>query len=305
MMNCRKQLRLVVLLLLVLPLAAQNNTVVLKRAFVEQYKDRATIDATFIVDHAHKSPNPPANDGDMHVAGRAQKEVGLPMVAEVVNAAQPGEKNAVDEIHSVEGKNTPVSITGVWRFWFEHPAKQQIQFDNVPVAKNTNPDHSFEIHPLTKFDKNDVTSSFQPVNGFEPYDAQTAFGGYEKLKMTLSATDSAISISASKAAYNYAEFTMTLAGNPKKLKDGGYAVLANVNGKADESIATNVRMIFVPGTPPLQQLLSQKLGDGDQMHVIGIPRINLNAVSAFVKASSGQTLTRKLPYEMIIVAVAK
>ena len=44
---------------------------------------------------------------------------------------------------------------------------------------------------------------------------------------------------------------MTLAGSPKKLADGGYAVLANVNGKADESIATNIRMIFVPGTPPL------------------------------------------------------
>jgi hypothetical protein len=304
-MRYQKTLGLLGLLLLALPLAAQNNTVVLKRAFVEQYKDRATIDATFIVDHAHKHPNPPANDGDMHVAGRAQKEVGLPMVAEMVNSAQSGEAAAVTEIHAVEGKNQPLPITGVWRFWFEHPDKQQIQFAPVPVPQNTNPNHSFEIHPIVKFDKNDVSGSLGPIDGFEPYDAATAFGGYEKLKVVVSATASAVTISASKAAYNYTEFEMTLAGSPKELADGGYAVLANVNGKADESIATNIRMIFVPGTPPLQQLLDQKLGDGDTMHVIGIPRINLNAISTFINASGGQTLTRKLPYEMIIVAVVK
>ena len=150
-----------------------------------------------------------------------------------------------------------------------------------------------------------MSGSFEPINGFEPYDAATAFGGYEKLKIIVSATSSAVTISASKAAYNYTEFEMTLAGSPKELADGGYAVLANVNGKADESIASNIRMIFVPGTPPLQQLLDQKLGDGDTMHVIGIPRINLNAISTFINASGGQTLTRKLPYEMIIVAVVK
>ena len=304
-MKCRNNLSLPVLLLLALPLVAQNNTVVLKRAFVEQYKDRATIDVSFFVDHAHKRPNAPAVDGDLHVAGRAQKEVGLPMVAEVMNAAQPGEVAAVTEIHSVEGNKTQIPVTGVWRFWFEHPAKQQIQFAKVLVPANTNPDHSFEIHPITKVDKDDVTGAFQPTVGFQPYDAATAFAGYEKLKVTVSATSSAVSISASKAAYNYAEFEMTLAGSPKMLSDGGYAVLANVNGRADESIASNIRMIFVPGTPPLQQLLSQKLDDGDTMHVIGIPRINLNAISSFVSASGGQTLSRKLPYEMIIVAVVK
>jgi hypothetical protein len=227
------------------------------------------------------------------------------MVAEVMNAAQTGQTAAVTEIHNVEGSNTEVPITGIWRFWFEHPAKQQIQFDRVPVPGNTNPDHSFEIHPITKLDKNNVTGSFRQIPGFQAYDAEKAFGGYEKLKVTLSATSSAISISASKAAYNYAEFEMILAGSPKKLADGGYAVLANVNGKADESIASNIRMIFVPGTPPLQQLLEEKMGDGDTMHVVGIPRINLNAIATFVKASGGKVLNRKLPYEMIIVAVLK
>jgi len=293
------------LLLLALPLLAQNNTVVLKRAWVDHYKDRATIDAGFFVDHAHKRPNQPAADGDMHVAGRAPREVGLPMVAEVMNAAQPGQAAAVAEIHALEGKNQQAPVSGAWRFWFEHPAKRQVQFDDVPVAKNTNPDHSFEIHPISKFDRNGISGSFQPIPGFQPYDADKAFGLYEKLKVTVSANSSAISISAAKAMYNYAKFEITLLGSPKKLDDGGYAVLANVNGAADEAIASKVRMIFVPGTPPLQQLLTKKMGDGDTMRVIGIPRINLNAIETFATASGGKSLTRKLPYEMIIAAVAK
>lgn len=304
-MKSLKKLLLIAPLLAGFSLHAQNNTVVLKRAFVEKYKDRATIDATFIVDHAHKKPNAPSADGDMHVAGRAQKEVGLPMVAEVMNAAQKGQAAAVTEIHAVEGKNSAVPLTGAWRFWFEHPAKQQVQFDTVPVPANTNPDHSFEIHPISKFDTNGIAGSFQNVPGFTPYDGEKAFSYYEKLKVTVSATPSAITISAAKAQYNYTEFKMRLAGTPKKLADGGYAVLADVDGAGDETVASNVRMIFVPGTPPLQQLVSDKLGNGDEMHVIGIPRINLNAISSLVAVSGSTPVSRKLPYEMIVVAVLK
>src|SRR5437016_3412017 len=62
-------------------------TIVLKRAWVEKFKNRATIeDVSFKIDHAHPRPNPGSADGDMHVAGRADKEIGLPMVAEVMNA---------------------------------------------------------------------------------------------------------------------------------------------------------------------------------------------------------------------------
>ena len=88
-----------------------------------------------------------------------------------------------------------------------------------------------------------------------------------------------------------------------------YAAVADVfdTGSKDteDSILENVRMIFVPNTPPLQQLISSRLGDGDSLNVIGIPRVNLSAIYAFVAASSGRPSTRKLPYEMIIVAVTK
>lgn len=286
---------------------AHAGTVVLKKSFVEKYKDRATIEADFYVDHAHVRPNSPAKDGDMHVAGRSPNEVGLPMVAEVMNAAQSSQQQAVKRIHDVEGGDRAVHIAGAWRLWFEHPAQKQIQFASVPVADNTNPDHSFEIHPITEFDEEDISTSFQPIRGFTPYDAKKAFPYYESLTATVSSTDSAISIESKKSQYNYAEFYIQLKGAPLKLADGGYAVLADVfdsdSEDDDEAIATGVRMIFVPGTPPLQKLTHDKLGQSDELHVIGIPRINLNAIYAFVQANNGRTATRKLPYEMIIVAV--
>src|SRR5713101_5072420 len=94
-----------------------NIEITLKNDFIEQYKDRATISASFIVDKAHAHPNPPKNDGDLHAAGRAD-EVGLPIVAEIMNAAS--QKAAVNAIHKAEGSENPISLIGVWRLWCEH-----------------------------------------------------------------------------------------------------------------------------------------------------------------------------------------
>jgi hypothetical protein len=293
---------LVLTLFAALAPSAFAGSVVLKKAWVKQYKDRATIDASFTVDHAHKNPNTAVKDGDMHVAGRAPKQVGLPMVAEVVNAAQPFVKTALISIHSVEGNGKFVDISGAWRLWFEHPADSQTQFATFPVAGNTNPDHSFEIHPITKFASNDLTNTYKVIPGFTPYDAEKAFAAYEKLTISVQSTSTAITLTAKKSGYNYVQFTMRIIGKPKKLDDGGFAVLADVAGTNDDAIASKVRMIFVPGTPPCTKLVSQKLGDGDELDVIGIPRINLNAIWTFVTAAGTNGATRKLPYEMIIVA---
>ena len=61
-------------------------------------------------------------------------------------------------------------------------------------------------------------------------------------------------------------------------------------------------MIFIAGTTPFQKA-SQSLQIGDELQVVGIPRVNLNAISTFLSAAGNGTVTRKLPYEMIIVAL--
>jgi len=56
-------------------------SITLNSTFIERYKNRATIDAKFTIDHSKGKPNPASKDGDMHVAGRDAKNIGMPTVA--------------------------------------------------------------------------------------------------------------------------------------------------------------------------------------------------------------------------------
>jgi hypothetical protein len=204
-----------------------------------------------------------------------------------------------------------VPVAGVWRIWFEHPSPgDQVQGDPVDVPANTNPDHVFEVHPVTSFDGQDIAdTSLVPIaNGsqtYQAYPAQTAFGAYDKLTATISATDTAVTITSGKAGYNYAEFIIELAGQPVVSRDdptdNGVFVLANVYDLSDPEtpVTSDVRrMVFVENTKPAKQVLA--LAKGGRMHVLGVPRVNLADVAALGAVDS---VNGALPYEMIIVAV--
>ena len=99
---------------------------------------------------------------------------------------------------------------------------------------------------------------------------------------------------------------MRVSSKNTALKDGGISVVADVvpeRGDDAETLANNVRMIFVPGTAPFQKA-SGGLQIGDDLTVVGIPRVNLNAISSFLAAAGNGKVTRKLPYETIVVALA-
>ena len=285
--------------------SAQNKVVVLKLSWVDANKDRATIAADFIIDHAHAHPNPPSRDGDMHVAGRAPVQVGLPAVAEIMNAGDGAQANAVDLVHKSEGSGQPVPVTGAWRLWFEHPADSQLQFDNFPPAANTNPDHSFEIHPLTQVGGRDVSEGFQFIPNYQAKDAREAFAAYEKLPVVIQSSSSAVTLSSTKSGFNYVEFSIRLIGKPDSLTDGGLVALANVyaDEKDEDPIVEKIRMTFVPNTPPWKKLQQANAGDGSEFRVLGIPRVDLHGLALFLKAAGQTSVTRKLPYEMIVVGM--
>ena len=283
--------------------AASPETLILKRAWLDKFKDRATIDASFTIDHADESADPAAAGGDMHVAGSAPQEVGLPIVAKLMNGGASGERSLFDLIHKNEPSGQPSPITGAWRLWFEHPAAMQQQFAQFPHAANTNPDHSFEIHPITKYAGLDAGASVDFVPGFPAHDAQSSFGSYEKMSISVQATSSAVILDAKKSGFNYAVFHMKLLGKTIPLDDGGAAVLANVSDASDEEtvIASKIRMIFLPGTNPFKKI--GQGGDGLEFDALGIPRLNLNAISTFINAAGTAPAQRQLPYEMIVVGL--
>jgi hypothetical protein len=60
-------------------------------------------------------------------------------------------------------------------------------------------------------------------------------------------------------------------------------------------------MVVVKGRPPADKLLT--LAKGEQLHVLGIPRVNLNEVLAITSKNGNDAVDVTLPYEMIIAAI--
>jgi len=285
-----------------------DMTLALNKTFVNKIKNKATMTTNLNVDAHLNSPHPIKNsgdDGDIHMAGR-DSVFKLPLVAEILNARI--EPLAMQKL-KLSSPDQAVSVTGVWRIWFEHPAQEnQIQGKPVSAPANSNPDHVCEIHPIIKFAGVDVMNSFVEIKddkgkAYEAYAASKAFPYYDGIDATIQASDTAIMITSVKSKFNYTEFVIELAGKPKDVGDG-FLVLAHVFDKAnvDEPVAADVRrMVFVKGTPPADKLLT--LAKGDQLHVLGIPRVNLNDVFVITSKNGKNAVDVKLPYEMIVSAV--
>ena len=290
-------------LLVAVPLQAQDYEVRLKKAWVIAFADRTSMDATMDVRWAHSAPNEWKDDGDLHFSG-VSPDVGLPFVAEVVNARLPGEKAAVDTIKNHQhSQNGALAIRGAWRLWFEHPSTRQTQGSKTdPFDPNTtNPDHSFEIHPVSRVGPIDLGGSFIPITSYSAQTADVAFPYYDKKRVTIKASKSGISIRSGKVYYNYVDFRIELADEPTAVSDG-FVVDARVLDANGKDVAKDLRrMIFVGGTRAADAI--QHASTGDRLHVLGIPRISLNKVLTMVQIHGTKKFDDDLPYEMIIVGV--
>ncbi|MEP6818165.1 MAG: hypothetical protein ABJA18_01440 [bacterium] len=310
----RFQTALLITTLVCSPLVCKADiTVALTKGFVKKFMNKATIPTNFEVDKHHNKPNPiggGSDDGDIHIAGR-DSVVKLPMVAEIING-----KRESDTFNFLMGTTAgqTVPLVGVWRLWFEHPGSEdQIQGQTVPEPTNTNPDHIFEFHPVAKFGTFDCLDSFVPIadqsSEFLGHPADKSFAAYEARPGTITTSNTAIMITSNKAGFNYTDFEMRLTGKPKDVGDG-FIVLANVfnpgaPANADPLTEQPRRMIFVKGSPPADKIAT--MTKGDKLHVLGIPRVNLNEVFAVASGLQGHDEYSEggLPYEMIIVALLK
>lgn len=304
-------------LLLAASIGSAQINIKLKKEFIEKYKNRATTgDVQFTVDHSGKikTVGSGALDGDQHNAGRSP-EIGLPMVAEIMNARR--EAKYANLMHDNEGQT--ITLDGVWRLWCEHAGSQaQTQGDNVQVAENTNPDHVFEIHPITAINGESLLDSFAPIvsasaktkgREFAYKDASDAFERYENLKSHISSDANTVTITTNMAGYNYVEFLIIPnEDEDHKLRvdpiEDGTAVMARVLDLDGEVLLQNRRMIFVKGTAPERAVGAYKKGN-KPLRVIGIPRIDLALVSRRLELAQEkpEVLDWSLPYEMVIVAI--
>ena len=295
--------------------ARADTTLELKNDFIEKYKNRATIDATYSPKFAHSkpktpSPSKPSNDGDIHISGTAP-EIGLLTVAEIMNAKDFPKvlKHVQDELGAT------VLMTGVWRIWPEHGG-ESLHVQGAADANDitdTNPDHIFEIHPLTKVGAFDVSSAFHPIPGFHTKDAQSAFQNYEGARSKIIPSEGTTRIRVSQATYNYVEFKLELLEDPSHELDDGLTAFARVRALDGEIIVQKRRMVFVKGTKP--EVAIRTLTTGQCMHAMGMPRLNLTLVSWRASCSKDQVLDTPncsqkfpdvldwgIPYEVVVLA---
>jgi len=278
--------------------AERTLEIVLRKNFIEKYKNRVTLSTNaFMVDKVHKHVNPAAKDGDIHVAGRS-KDIGLPTVAEVMNAAEdtPG----VDLLHQVEGSGS-VSLTGVWRLWAEHGGLgRQVQGAPLAPFQTTNPPHVFEVHPILRLNEEDLIRTLHPINGFEPKDAYDAFHSYENLRSQIVDRGQTVSIFTGMGGYNYVEFCLMPLEKLNAVSDGSM-LLANVADLKGELIVHRRRMVF-PKASPAEVVAGQSAAG---LHVLGIPRVDLALVSWRLSNAKAkpEILRWNLPYEIVVVAL--
>jgi len=306
-----------------------SSTLALHKRFVVTYKDKALITTDFNVDrYPPDGPHPigrSGDDGDIHVAGR-DSVVKLNFVAEIMNPRYfktLSDAMAQDfmEVLGETSSDKPVKIEGVWRLWFEHPAKTQVMGETVPVPDDTSPPHVFELHPVTKFGDIDVLPSFIPIKGYkkdatgelksyEAHKGSTTIPYYECQLSTITARDmsdgkAGIHIASRKSQYNYTDLVIKLAGKPVEHEDC-FTVLAHVYDSFEqEERYTNQprRMVFVKKSPPAEAFAANKYKKGSMLRVLGIPRINLSEVLAIALVSKGTPQPVALPYEIIVAAV--
>ena len=275
----------------------------INKSFIERYKDRVGINATFTVDKARQNPIAPMFDGDFHMAGRAP-EIALPVVAEIANGASA--KKAIDLIHGAEGTGKPLKISGVWRIWPEHGGgDKQEQGAPLLAMESDNPGHVFEIHPVTRVNTVELLDTFRPVDGFLGGDAQACFEIYEKVECTLTVRPKTVSIVTRKGLRNDVEFLMEITDGRQIVVPGGRFVIGSARDLKGNLLVERLRLVFATGTPPERAV--RLLKRGDRLHVFGLPRVDFAEVSR--RAKSARTnpalLVKPLPYEIIIQGVYK
>jgi hypothetical protein len=208
-------------------------------------------------------------------------------------------------IHRAEGTRKPLKISGVWRIWPEHGGSA-IEEQGTPLEAYTmsNPEHVFELHPVTKIKKVELlVESFKPVPGFKPGSANRTFGIYEKASCRLTVEPKTVSILSPAGLYNDVEFIMELADEPQLVVADGRFVTASARELDGTLLVQRLRMVFVKGTDPERAV--RLLKRGNQLHVYGIPRLDFAELSRRVKGSGTNQalLTGTLPYEIIILGV--
>ncbi len=300
---------------LVLPtLAYSQSTITLRRSFIDSFMNRVTITANYDVWYTHHRAKPETEDGDIHCSGY-DKKIGLATVAEIMNAKD--EQDAIDVLIDHEGKgkanNPKISMTGVWRLWPEHMGsgttfKQGMKFTKSKIqAKTTNPDHVFEIHPVTELEGSDLTHTLRRIGpDYEMKKWEVSYPKFRAKAFSISSNTKFISFTTKQIGENYIDMWIRI-DTLWEVEDGAFAYCTTMTSDfdpdedeiADKQVTGKTRVVLVKNSEVYNAVINGDLGM--KVHIVGTPRINLAIISwrEWVMDDRPEVKTWRLPFEII------
>lgn len=276
-------------------------SITLEKTFLDKYKNNATINTDFTITSAKIVAHRNDEDGDLHFAGKAP-QIGFATVSEIMNGASiVGIKDAVEEAKS---SGNTLALTGAWRLWPEHGAGSFVQGEEGDFGSGTNPNHVFEIHPVTKVGEISVLDSITEIDGFSYKSAKTAFVQYGNVGCTIEFSEKDVTFNLSRSiGYNYVKYVIELheKGVETASKDAILVRSSVFDADTSELVIGDCRNVFIKGTSAYELFKNKNVGD--RMKVFGMPRIDLALISWRINNATNRegVLNWYLPYEMVIV----
>jgi hypothetical protein len=286
----------------ILTVRRQNFRVklVLRKDFIEKYKNRVLLETPqFSFKASGGGPN--GNDGDIHASGTSS-DIGFATVVEIMNA-----KNSLagQQAFKSSVSQPPVPITGVWRLWAEH-GTGTFQQNSVSSFSNPNPNHAFELHPVTRVKGVNTASTIDFLLKSDAMKSTgPAFNDYLNYPYEVVDNGATVSVNTSSHGFNHVKFKAKLLSTAINADDSGKFVFAEVQDNTGKVLLPKVRLALVPGSSAF--LILANASAGSTFSVVGIPRISLRLISLQLSgtpdADEMAGRSGKLPFELVIVGV--
>lgn len=297
---------------------AKATHLVLKMSWAQKVRNQLSIDAKVTVLKLNADAE---TDGDSHGGSRVNA-AGLPMVAEILNGEAPAQAAAKAKLAPGAG-SAQKAVYGAWRLWFEHPppgGTVQCQVfsgqpgntcDTEPHGHDSNPSHSFEIHPVFAVDDISIgrSSLVLTADNKSVKDTDSAFQTYmlKTKKLIVGRSSSALTLTMIGIQNNYVRMKIRV----KKTKtpttrqkdgsvDGGFLEADVFSSEHEHDVLKEkVRIFYLLDSIPGDVLKNANVGD--EFTVIGMPRMNLNAVLLETEGKTAHEM--QLPFEFVVVAM--
>jgi len=297
----------VILSLPFISISYSQVAITLRKSFVDSMKDKISYTGDFLLVAAPEKPHAAAADGDLHMSCVA-RVVGIPIVAEIMNAKD--NKEAVRFTHFTAGTDKIVKMTGIWRIWAEHVAREkgddETNYDPKEQKQGakytfsgTNPGHVFEIHPILQLGDVNCMNTLKDIEGYSYKDPTRAFTAYANAQCTLTDMDTKILINVSTLGFNYAEFWLKPVNEGLLVVDDGRFITCDIYDANGTIIAYSIRVGFPKGSDVETAVMG--LNSVEKLHVMGLPRLSLRDIAKNIEGNNGEPTEQPLPFEMIAI----